>query len=196
MKKIFLFSLFLLILASTMGIFHPKSLKAQSTEILKTTAQGSELLAKSGQTKVGEKLPFFSGWDVMTDKVVTTKTLFNQGYQQYVIALCASWCEPCKKGLAKLSQNADQLEAKKIKVILLASSDSKTKAIEFVRNLGLEKFTTIADEFNTHTPKYSTLSDNQITLPRTIITDQNGIVTKIIGAEGEDYIALMIGSAQ
>jgi thiol-disulfide isomerase/thioredoxin len=180
-----LLCLFALVNLSVIG-----SLKAQS---LKTSSQGSELLSQSGETKVGEKLPFFSGWDIMTDRVVTTKNLFSQGYQQYVIALCASWCEPCKRGLNKLAKNRENLEANKIKVILLTSSDPKAKAIELVKSLGLEKFTTVADEFNTHTPKYSTLDNNQITLPRTIITDQNGIVTKIIGAEGDDYISLIMG---
>jgi peroxiredoxin len=154
---------------------------------------GSELLTQSGEAKLGEKLPFFSGWDVFTNQVVTTKTMFKAGNQsKYIINLCASWCEPCKKGLKEIQGHWDQLKAKNIKVILLIANP-KTEALNMLKELKLTEVTAIADEFNTHTKKYSPISENQqMTLPRSFVVDEKGNITQIIGAEGTDYIELLM----
>ncbi len=154
---------------------------------------GSELLNESGEAKVGEKLPFFSGWDIFTNQVVTTKTMFKSGSKQkYLINLCASWCEPCKKGLKEIQGHLDQLKEKNIKIVLLIAN-TKNDATNMLKELQLTSVTAIADEFNTHTKKYSPISENQqMTLPRTFVVDEKGVIVRIIGAEGSDYLDLLI----
>ena len=160
--------------------------------------QKSELLKKSGQAKLGSKMPFFSGWR-MSDSVGNAFNLtkaMKLKKKRYVLNICASWCAPCMVGLQKLADAKERFLAEDVSLIILVA-DSTSHGQKLYKKFNFSWANVVVDEFKTFAlrlaPDQSSKGKESLSLPKTIIFNQEGIVERIIGKEGQDYVDLVLG---
>ena len=79
-------------------------------------------LQKSGDARVGDMMPWFSGWD-LTERPVNLYMVLNQNKKGYVMMLCATWCTACHEGMRMLINARHQLALDQIQVILTFSEN-------------------------------------------------------------------------
>ena len=192
--------LILLTFTQLVACHHQKSHQAQTSLVSKpqrTTLlpKNSQLLTQSGTAKVGEMMPFFSGWSISKNagQAYSLQKALSHKKQRYVLNICASWCAPCRVGLKRLSEAKTLFGDRKIELIILIADQSQS-AQRLSARFDLSWAYTIVDEFNTFALKFaselpsSNRGSESLSLPRTIVFNGEGLITQIIGTEGEDYI--------
>ncbi len=154
----------------------------------------SQILKQSGQAEQGKMMPFFSGWTMSNGAGAAysrTKAL-KEKRPRYVLNICASWCEPCMEGLEQIAKSKQKfLDSNTGLIILIA--DKSANARKLYKRFGFDWAKVIVDEFQTFAfklapDKKKSGSQDSLSLPRTIIFNTEGKVSKIIGREGKDYI--------
>jgi len=119
-------------------------------------------------------------------------------YRKVVFSFFATWCNSCREGLKKISENAGELKKRGVLVVLvnIAEQDLKNfsygKIDEWARQ---NKY--FADDGLLVFDKYSTSLEDfgfgeKTPLPRTLIADINLRPLMLIGAEGDDYLQLLL----
>lgn len=158
----------------------------------------SQLLAESGEAKVGHQMPFFSGW-LTHGKVLNLTTLLKTKKSRYIITMCASWCAPCYDGLQRLSDARSRLQSADVKLVIYVI-DAEVEAKKIQRRFNFDWALVLSDPFQSHARKLSSNKSPQqnkrggttIELPRTFVLNREGIITMIIGQEGHDYIERLL----
>ncbi|MCL1956686.1 MAG: TlpA family protein disulfide reductase [Fibromonadales bacterium] len=110
--------------------------------------------------------------------------------QRVVFAFYATWCIPCKEGIAKMSANAAELEKGGVLVVLINVGETDyAKTDKWVRGymkdswlLGFDRFNNIPESFG-----LSKKGDSQMPLPKTLLLDQDLRPILLIGNEGDDF---------
>jgi peroxiredoxin len=154
----------------------------------------STQLKKSGTAIIGQKMPFFAGWKIGSKFKGPTNS--NKALQAnktgYVITLCAEWCKPCMKGLAKLAKHKEDFD-KSNKQLIIIVADSNAKAQKIYNRFNLKWATFILDEFKNTVSKISPdgKGSKGISLPKTFVLNRQKKVTRIISKEGSDFIKLL-----
>lgn len=164
-------------------------------------AQKSEILELPPELKSGE-LPWFA-LDTKDDRGYYNAVINNDKLKQIisqeksekiVFSFFATWCVPCKEGLKQLSNKASELKSKKIFVVLVNIGEANYgKTDEWVKLttgrqwlLGFDKFANLPQDFGL------IKIGEEMSLPRTLITDSNLRPVALIGNEGSDYIKLLL----
>lgn len=159
-----------------------------------SSSKPSRLLKQSGEAKLGKMMPFFSGWTITNAAGAAysrTKAL-KEKRPRYVVNICASWCKPCLKGLEQIAKAKQKFSDSNTGLILLVA-DSSANARKIYEHFGFDWATVIVDEFQTFAfklapDKKKSGTPDSLSLPRTIIFNTEGKVSKIISREGKDYI--------
>ena len=159
--------------------------------------QKSELLEESGLVKRGGQMAFFAGWALSAGgqtRPLNLNTLLKSGKRRYVLTICASWCLPCRDGLARISEARERFEQESVGVVVLVA-DTNKHARELIGEFKLGWTHMIVDEFNTNAVKLSPNPTNpkSLNLPRTFVFNASGEVELIIAQEGRDFVDLLIG---
>ena len=150
-------------------------------------ADDSELLSKSGAAEVGKLAPWFSGWTLDNQVFNTTKAIKAPGTKRVALVFWATWCAPCRLGMDKLAKNAERLRADGTTVVLVNYKDKPEDVRVFLAKKPMP-FTMVLDPFGQSEKTYLEPANGSVSLPRTVVVDADGLVKRIIGAEGEDYI--------
>ena len=156
----------------------------------------SQLLTQSGEAKIGEPMPFFSGWTSSThqSEAYSLKRALSHKKSRYVLTVCAAWCKPCIEGLEKLSSQKKTFLSREVELIVLVADQSQ-HARDLNERFDLSWAYVLVDEFHTFAlklaPSRSNKGGESLSLPRTIVFNANGVVEKIIATEGEDYVTLI-----
>ena len=167
-----------------------------STQIsANSEASTSQLLHESGQAIVGQKIPFFSGWalNAQAGQAYSLRMIEKDHKSRYVLTVCASWCKPCMSGLKRLSEAKERFIATNTGLIIIVADQSHFGQ-ELYENLGFDWAYVMIDEFKVSAFKLapSSKKNESLTLPRTFVFNSEGIIEKIIGIEGHDYIDLLL----
>ena len=189
---LFIKSAFVLSLSFTLAYASP----SEPPSIVKNDFLHSEsqILKQSGLAKTGSEMPFFSGWTIsngLGQAYSRTKALKDH-HDRYVVNICASWCKPCMIGLEVLSKEKRKFNETNTELIILVA-DKSQNGREIFDRFSFDWAQVIVDEFQTFALKLapnvkSNEGGESLSLPRTIIFDKQGVITKIIGREGQDYI--------
>lgn len=153
----------------------------------------SEVLQKSGEAKVGAPLPFFSGWDLtQPSRPMNNRMILRSKKEKYVVSLCASWCEPCMEGLERLSKARKQFDKAGVELVLYIVRDERSRGLALRERFKFSWATIMIDEYGENAKRLAPGEREGLKLPRTFVIDGRGIVQKIIGREGDDYIRLLL----
>jgi thiol-disulfide isomerase/thioredoxin len=114
--------------------------------------------------------------------------------KKVVLAFYATWCVPCKEGLARLSKNASELERNGILVVLVNVGESDCgKTSKWVDGyakdgwlLGFDKFSNLPERFGLSG------KGKEMPLPRTLLLGGDLQPLMLIGLEGDDYTDILL----
>jgi thiol-disulfide isomerase/thioredoxin len=114
--------------------------------------------------------------------------------KRVVFAFFATWCLPCREGIARISGNAAELEKSGVLIILINVGEADyAKSSKFVSTyikdewlLGFDKFNNIPEKLG-----LSKKGDAQMPLPKTLLLDQDLKPLLLIGDEGDDFPQLL-----
>jgi thiol-disulfide isomerase/thioredoxin len=122
-------------------------------------------------------------------------------YRKVVFAFFATWCTKCREGLEIINDNAEELKNKGILVVLVnvAEEDIENynrKSIdEWLKNERYIKadWLLVFDRFSVSLKDFGLQKGStEAPLPRTLIADSNMRPLMLIGAEGDDYLQLLL----
>ena len=158
--------------------------------------QSSQTLKISGQAELGKEIPFFSGWAINSESghAYSLRMTKEEGKSRYVLTVCASWCKPCLSGLKRLSEAKERFISTNTGLVILVADDNHFGRLLY-ENYGFDWAHVVVDEFKVSSFKLAPSAKNKsesLSLPRTFIFNPKGIVEKIIGIEGEDYIDALL----
>lgn len=197
-------SLSLFALLSLTGCYQKLKVKSStlsSTELIvnkQEQAQQSQVLKMSGQVRLGKEIPFYSGWAINSESghAYSLRMTKEERKSRYVLTVCASWCKPCLSGLKRLSEAKERFISANTGLIILVADDNRFGR-QLYEDYGFDWAHVLVDEFKVSSFKLAPSPSNKsesLSLPRTIIFNSKGIVEKIIGIEGEDYIDVLLDS--
>jgi len=109
--------------------------------------------------------------------------------KRVVFAFFATWCVPCKEGLARMSRNAAELEKRGILVILINIGESDYGKIdEWAKTYFKEQWLLSFDSFQ-NLPEDFGLSKrgSVMPLPRTLLLSPDLKPLMLLGEEGDDF---------
>jgi len=146
----------------------------------------TETLSRSGEASVSQAAPWLSGWTT-DDRVWNLKRAFADSLTTRVaLVFFATWCPPCREGIARLTAHASELRASGVGVVLVDSKEEAQKVRRFVA--ASPAFPVVLDRFGTTERTCLRVRDGPVRLPRTAIIGRDGAVQAIFGTEGKDYV--------
>jgi len=158
----------------------------------------TERLSRLGSVEQGQKAPWLAGFDVFepTRAMNLTKLLKSPGGKRLAVVFFATWCEPCKKGLAMLSENKKKLSAAGVRVVLVDVREEAGVVSAFLEKKNLHGFDALLDKFGTCAKSYGLAvvkkGEETLAIPKTFIIDKQGRLAAILGREGTDYVDRII----
>ncbi|MDR2594121.1 MAG: redoxin domain-containing protein [Fibromonadaceae bacterium] len=131
------------------------------------------------------------------------KELANQKkYRKVVFSFFATWCLPCREGLKRMSESANELKKNGVLVVLVNVAErglenySRKKIDEWTRQNGYlkEDWLLVFDKFSNSLEDFGLQKsgNEEAPLPRTLVTDENLRPLMLIGSEGDDYVQILL----
>ena len=101
----------------------------------------------------------------------------------------ATWCIPCRAGIKRLVANYDEIQKKKLSIVLVNIGERNEDLIKrWIANLGVSQFTIVYDPFKRLTEGFGLVNEGEeISLPRTIVLNKNMKPLFMLGEEGQDW---------
>jgi len=121
------------------------------------------------------------------DKLKTFAAQKNS--KRVVLAFFATWCIPCREGLALMSKKSSELEKNGVLVVLInVGEEDYGKIDKWVSGYAKDGWLLNFDKFN-NLPENFGLSKRGVDmpLPRTLLLDKDLRPLMLIGQEGDDY---------
>ena len=154
----------------------------------------SEQMVRCGQAAVGEEAPWLSGWTPDERVFNIGKPFADPQVQRLALVFWASWCQPCRAGLAQLAAAADRLEAARVDVALVNVGEDNATVAAFLAEYPLP-FDVVLDPYRNSMDTYLLRPDGRTALPLTVVLNRDRTVRRVIGAEGHDYVDLIVEDA-
>jgi thiol-disulfide isomerase/thioredoxin len=151
----------------------------------------SEQLPRCGDAEVGAEAPWLAGWTLDEEIFNLTKPFADEGVQRLALVFWATWCQPCREGLMRLAEAAERLEAAGVAVALVNVGEEAPTVASFLQRTPLP-FPVVLDPYRNCLDTYLTRPGGLTVLPLTVVLDRERRVVRIIGAEGDDYVELLL----
>lgn len=147
---------------------------------------------------IQDSLPWFAVFELQNENTPFTRNHLNElakKSERVALVYFATWCIPCREGLKQISENADKIAKSKTGIILVNVGErEKDKIEDFLKQFSLDTIKTVVDPYGRLTEGLGLIKGGEsIDLPRTIILDNTSKPQLMIGAEGMDYIEILIG---
>jgi thiol-disulfide isomerase/thioredoxin len=148
--------------------------------------RATESLPRSGEAEVSEAAPWLSGWTIDEQVWNLKRALADSLTTRVALVFFATWCPPCREGIARLTARAGELRAAGVGVVLVDFKEDAQKVRRFVGSS--PAFPVVLDRFGSAEKAYLRSGDGPVKLPRTIVIGRDGVVRAIFGTEGGDYV--------
>jgi thiol-disulfide isomerase/thioredoxin len=194
-------------LVATLGFAIAFTLTSYASKVQQAASGGFETLTndKSERLPLPRELQGELPWFAMSEKdgKATCNGVLNKDKlksvaaqrksKRVILAFYATWCIPCREGLALLSKNASSLERNGVLVVLVNVGESDCgKTSKWVDGyakegwlLGFDKFSNLPESFGLSG------KGEEMLLPRTLLLSMNLQPLMLIGLEGDDYTQLL-----
>ncbi|GHV15435.1 hypothetical protein AGMMS49938_13670 [Fibrobacterales bacterium] len=137
-------------------------------------------------------IPWFVARDSTGDAAFSLNDLkkaIKPDTKRVVFAYFATWCPPCREGTVRLRDAVPLLKENGVQVFLInAGEKDKELVLKWVEKYATKDWTLIFDTFGQITAKYGLApNDAPMSLPQTLLLDQNLKPLLLLGAEGDDW---------
>jgi len=115
--------------------------------------------------------------------------------KRVVFTFYATWCVPCREGIARMANNAAELEKSGVLVVLINVGEADyAKSGKWVSGYMKDGWLAGFDKFNNMPEKFglSKKGDSQMPLPKTLLLDQDLKPILLIGNEGDDFPQILL----
>jgi len=152
----------------------------------------SQVLPLTVQLQKGS-LPWFVARDKSDLQPFSKKNLEELAEpetKRIALVFFASWCIPCREGIAILRDSQSDLQKNGVKVVLVNAGETDISKVEsWVKAYANEKWPVILDKFKNVQKNTGLISNSEteILLPKTILLDNKLKPLFLIGAEGKDW---------
>ncbi|MDR2555739.1 MAG: redoxin domain-containing protein [Fibromonadaceae bacterium] len=108
--------------------------------------------------------------------------------KRVVLSFFATWCIPCREGLARMNKKAAELEKNGVLVVLVnVGEDDYGKVSKWVSGYAKNEWLLGFDKFNNVPENFGLKHNGEMPLPRTLILDPDLRPLMLIGDEGDDF---------
>jgi thiol-disulfide isomerase/thioredoxin len=157
----------------------------------------------SGPPKLGEALPWISGW-TPDDRVLNRTRLFEERRRPLAIVLFATWCGPCEAELRALGAARKRLEKAGLDLLLVDVAEPAAPPAQWLADRGVAGVPLLVDGFGQVGRALGAVTAagadagpdaggrEQTTLPRTIVVDANGLVVDVFGGDGGEPVSRLL----
>lgn len=146
----------------------------------------TEVLRSAGEALLGEDAPWIAGWTISGDVWNVKRALADSTCDRVAMVFFATWCAPCRHGIALLKERAADLQRNRVQVVLVNFREDAETVRAY---LGPEPpFTVMLDRYGNCRQAYLRGLGDSVVLPQTVVVGRNGRIQMIIGKEGADYV--------
>jgi len=135
-----------------------------------------------GPVRVHKEFPSFGGYD-LDGNYLSYKDVLGE-HKIIIVSYFATWCAPCKRTLPIIEKAVQSNEH--VTGVYIAVEDDPDAVRQFAKELNLQT-PIILDKFQKIANRHGVAEGKQVTLPRTFILDEKGIVRVIFIEEGDDF---------
>lgn len=141
---------------------------------------------------ISDSLPWFAIRDFTEARAPWTRShLANLAKKSNRTALVyfATWCIPCRAGIKRLVESAEDLHKNKVSVVLVNIGERDEDLVKsWIKKMNVSKFMVVNDSFKRLTEGFGLVKEGEeISLPRTIVFDNNLKPLFMLGEEGRDW---------
>lgn len=164
-------------------------------------ADPTAVLERQGTLVKGATAPGLGGWSLDGKRVLGWDALMKGGDgkpgRPLVVSFFSTTCKPCREGLVRLHRlAADHRDG--FQVVLVAAGDEAGAAAGYLAGLGVEVLA-MADPYQAIAQRWGVAvrEGGGLTaqLPRTFVVGPDRVIRRILGAEGPDFEAVIVGAA-
>ncbi len=122
----------------------------------------TQILTQSGEARVNESMPFFSGW-TLDRKTISLKTILQQNNRGYLLVFGASWSTDTEELLKTIYKSRKTLDDHNISVILLLEDGRTNEQMKaWLKQINLNFATVIVDTYQALAEKFDLKHPNGI----------------------------------
>lgn len=141
---------------------------------------------------ISDSLPWFAVREFSERMVPFTRAhleKLTKKSDRTALVYFATWCIPCRAGVKRLVEQADELKKNNVSVVLVNIGERDEGAIKkWVQKLNASVFTIVTDPFKRLTEGFGLVKENEeISLPRTIVLDSKMKPLFMLSEEGQDW---------
>ena len=110
----------------------------------------------------------------------------DSSYDRVALVFFATWCPPCRHGIERLTERAEELARSRIRVVLINFGQEPATVNAY---LGANRtFPVVLDRYGNTKEMYLRVIGESVALPQTVVIGRDKRVKRIIGKEGPDYV--------
>ena len=141
---------------------------------------------------ISDSLPWFAVREISENMVPFTRSHLEKitsKSDRTALVYFATWCIPCRAGVKRLVEQADELGKNNVSIVLVNIGERDEGAIKkWIQKLNASVFTAVIDPFKRLTEGFGLVREGEeISLPRTIVLDSKMKPLFMLGEEGSDW---------
>ena len=140
---------------------------------------------------ISDSLPWFAAREFSENMVPFTRShlaKIAKKSDRTALVYFATWCVPCRAGIKRLVANIDQLQKNKVSVVLVNIGERDELVKKWIEKMNITQFTIVHDPFKRLTEGLGLVKEGEeISLPRTVVLDNNLKPLFMLGEEGNDW---------
>jgi hypothetical protein len=134
----------------------------QGNRFVHAQISNTQILSKTGEARISEPIPFFSGW-TLTQKAMSLKSILMQKHAGYLLVFCASWSPDSEALLKQIYLEKKQLEQADISLILMLEDASPKQQLQaWLKGLNINFATVLIDHHQALAEKFDLKHPNGI----------------------------------
>ncbi len=101
----------------------------------------------------------------------------------------ATWCVPCREGIARIVRNREQLNRQGLKVVFVNVGERDEELVKkWISKMDLQGWNIVMDPFGRMTEGFGLVGENaRMDLPKTLVLDKETSPLFLLGQEGDDF---------
>lgn len=141
---------------------------------------------------ISDSLPWFAIRDFTEARAPWTRShlaTIAKKSDRTALVYFATWCIPCRAGVKRLVDSFDELKKNNVSVVLVNIGERDEELVKnWIKKLNASKFMVVNDSFKRLTEGFGLVKEGEeISLPRTIVLDNNIKPLFMLGEEGRDW---------